>query len=223
MKLSSIATLRFGRCSRGLFFSQLIALFGLAAMVQAGEQDSAELFSTQCASCHGADAKGTALAPALAGQQSDYLTRQLRHFKSGLRGAHDQDRFGAQMVVISGSLDDSAMASVSAYVSQLPSTGDSSAKSTSVNSNQRRGYTYYHSTCGGCHGGKAEGNPLLNAPKLTGLSVDYLERQIQHFATGIRGNHKQDRFGRQMAMMSKSLDKETLADVLAFIAAQPAP
>ncbi len=222
MKLSSTATSRLGLWARGLFFCQWLSLLGFAAWAQADETNtSAELFSVQCASCHGADAKGTALAPALAGQQADYLARQLKHFKSGLRGAHAKDQFGAQMVAVSAALDDVAMVAVSAYLSQLPQAGASIAENTEASSNQRRGYTYYHSTCGGCHGGKAEGNPLLNAPRLAGMSVDYLDRQIQHFATGVRGTHKQDRFGRQMAMMSKSLNEETLADVIAFIAAQP--
>jgi len=200
-------------------------LCGLLASFTSSASEAETLFSAQCASCHGSEAKGTLLAPALAGQQLDYLARQLKHFKSGLRGSHAKDVLGAQMVAVSSGLDDAAVVAVSTYLSQLPQARVNSAltgsKAVAAATNQRRGYTYYHSTCGGCHGGKAEGNPLLNAPRLAGLSPDYLQRQILHFATGIRGTDKQDRYGRQMAMMSKSLDKETLADVIAFIAAQP--
>ncbi len=198
-------------------------LCGLLASFTSSASEAETLFSARCASCHGSEAKGTLLAPALAGQQIDYLARQLKHFKSGLRGNHAKDVLGAQMVAVSSALDEAAVVAVSTYLSQLPQTRANSALtgSKAAAANQRRGYTYYHSTCGGCHGGKAEGNPLLNAPRLAGLSVEYLQRQILHFATGIRGTDKQDRYGRQMAMMSKSLDKETLADVIAFIAAQP--
>lgn len=206
------------------FWLLATALCSLLACLTVSASETETLFSSQCASCHGADAQGTALAPTLAGQQLDYLARQLKHFKSGLRGRHAKDAFGAQMVAVSSALDDANITALSTYLSQLPQVGASSALAASKAvpaSNQRRGYTYYHSTCGGCHGGKAEGNALLNAPRLAGLSPDYLQRQIQHFATGIRGTDKQDRYGRQMAMMSKSLDQETLADVIAFIATQP--
>lgn len=219
MGLLSKASSSQGVLVRGLFLCSLVGLFMGAISTQAAEIGGAELFSGQCASCHGADAQGTSLAPGLAGQQGDYLARQLKHFKSGLRGGHQKDLLGAQMVAVSTALNETSVMAVAAYLSSLPQAGASAPEATA--SNQRRGYTYYHSTCGGCHGGKAEGNSLLNAPRLAGLSVEYLERQIQHFATGVRGTDQQDRFGRQMAMMSKSLNEETLADVIAFIAAQP--
>lgn len=219
MGLSSTASSSLGAWGPALILCSLVSLFAGAITVQAEEADGVELFSSQCASCHGADAKGTSLAPGLAGQQSDYLARQLKHFKTGLRGDHKKDLLGTQMVAVSQALNESSMTALATYLSTLPQAGASAPEAAA--SNQRRGYTYYHSTCGGCHGGKAEGNSLLNAPRLAGLSVEYLERQIQHFATGVRGTDRQDRFGRQMAMMSKSLNEETLADVIAFIAAQP--
>lgn len=174
-------------------------------------------FASQCASCHGDRAQGTELAPALAGQQQAYVQRQLEHFKTGLRGGDDRDLQGAQMKALASGLDETAIEQLAAYVAQLPTTQSDAQVAT----DQRRGYTYYHSTCGGCHGGQAEGNSLLNAPRLAGLSGEYLQRQMKHFSTGVRGTQKQDRFGRQMAMMSKSLDAETLADVIAFITTQP--
>jgi len=180
------------------------------------------LFQAQCASCHGDQAEGTALAPSLAGQQSAYLERQLTHFKNGLRGEHTSDRYGAQMVAIAAGLESSAIAPLAAYLAKL--TANQSTLPTTASTagaDLRKGYTYYHSTCGGCHGGQAEGNPLLNAPRLDTLSTEYLHRQLDYFAKGVRGAHKQDRFGRQMAMMSKSLDSKTLADVITFIATQP--
>ena len=197
-------------------FSRLMLVAGGLLMSSfvwaAGEQ-----FASQCASCHGDQAQGTALAPALAGQQQAYIQRQLQHFKAGLRGDDKRDLQGAQMKALASALDETAMAQLASYVAQLPTT-QSDAQTPK---DQRRGYTYYHSTCGGCHGGKAEGNALLNAPRLAGLSGEYLQRQMKHFASGVRGAHQQDRFGRQMAMMSKSLDAETLADVIAFITTQP--
>jgi cytochrome c553 len=43
----------------------------------------------QCAACHGADLKGTAVAPGLAARSPSYMFRQLYDFRSGARkGAH---------------------------------------------------------------------------------------------------------------------------------------
>jgi cytochrome c553 len=45
----------------------------------------------QCAACHGADLKGTAVAPGLAARSPTYMFRQLYDFKSGARkGANSE-------------------------------------------------------------------------------------------------------------------------------------
>jgi cytochrome c553 len=45
----------------------------------------------QCAGCHGAEFKGTAVAPGLAGRSAQYMFRQLYDFKSGARkGANSE-------------------------------------------------------------------------------------------------------------------------------------
>ena len=41
--------------------------------------------------------------------------------------------------------------------------------------------------CAACHGAQAEGNPVLNAPKLSGQQDWYLQRQLQHFKSGALG------------------------------------
>ena len=75
-----------------------------------------------CAACHGANGEGTAAlnAPANAGQDPWYMTRQLKNFKAGIRGAHPDDIFGAQMrpmaMVLTGDQD---IADVVAYISSL--------------------------------------------------------------------------------------------------------
>ncbi|QIB65362.1 c-type cytochrome [Kineobactrum salinum] len=59
-----------------------------------------------CGACHGARAQGNdALqAPRLAGQQDWYLKQQLANFRQGIRGTHEQDSLGHQMVMMSRSL-----------------------------------------------------------------------------------------------------------------------
>ena len=79
--------------------------------------------------------------------------------------------------------------------------------------------------------GLARGGLRVAAAKLTGVSLMrdalamldavYLKRQFQNFQRGLRGTHADDKFGRQMKMMSTALsaDKD-LDDVIAFIHSQ---
>ncbi|MEM1402574.1 MAG: c-type cytochrome [Pseudomonadota bacterium] len=179
-------------------------------------QDGQVLFGT-CIACHGANGFGnTALgAPAIAGQQESYLQRQLDNFRSGVRGAADGDSYGAQMVPFAMQLaDDNAVAAVAAYAASLPV-----ASATSVDTGDaRRGANLYNGNCGACHGGSGEGNDALNSPRLAGLDAIYLKRQYESFASGLRGANPDDRLGRQMAMMAKTLpDAAAIDDVIAHI------
>ena len=107
--------------------------------------------------------------------------------------------------------DASALA---AWLADLPSPAVSEPQAGDL----RNGNNFYQSKCGACHGGKAQGNEALNAPALAWLDAAYLERQYRNFAQGLRGAHPDDRFGKQMRMMSTSLPEDKdLVDVIAFI------
>lgn len=76
-------------------------------------------YESICGSCHGPGAKGNALmnAPRLNGLNDWYLKRQIRHFKSSIRGAHPTDKFGAQMIPMANMLtDEQAIHDVLAYI-----------------------------------------------------------------------------------------------------------
>ena len=80
-------------------------------------------YATVCIACHGADGRGgQALgAPPIAGQADWYLRAQLKKFKSGMRGAHPDDKTGGMMRAMSSTLPDTlAMRDVIAYVKTLP-------------------------------------------------------------------------------------------------------
>ena len=58
--------------------------------------------------------------PALRGMSDWYLTRQLKNFKDGVRGAHPLDLYGSQMAMMAATLgDDRAIDDVVAYLSTL--------------------------------------------------------------------------------------------------------
>lgn len=76
--------------------------------------------------------------------------------------------------------------------------------------------------CAACHGARAEGNPALNAPKLSGQADWYLQRQLKNFKSGARGTHDKDVFGKQMAPMAATLlDDRAVDDVVAYIRTLP--
>jgi cytochrome c553 len=196
----------------------LLAILSGAAGPAAAEPDAA-LYGT-CVACHGADGAGnTALnAPALTGQTTEYIERQLNNFRNGLRGAEAGDTYGMQMRGMASTLgSDEAITEVAAYIAGLPAVNTVAT----VEFDQRNGENQYNAACGACHGGKAQGNPALQAPRLASLDGAYLRRQYQNFAAGLRGNHPDDRYGRQMKMMSTMLasDKD-LDDVIGFILSQ---
>ena len=170
-----------------------------------------------CVACHGASGEGNAAlnSPALAGQDASYLQRQLTYFKNGMRGADPKDQFGGQMRGMAATLgSEQAVADVAAYIAAMPPVASVEEPA----GNLRNGENQYNGACGACHGGKAQGNPALNAPRLAGLDSAYLKRQYQNYAAGIRGAHPDDRYGKQMAMMATVLSTgQDLDDVVAFI------
>lgn len=81
-----------------------------------------------------------------------------------------------------------------------------------------------YAICGSCHGQQGEGNEAMNAPALAGQPDWYLQRQIKYYQDGVRGSHKDDTFGQQMAPMAATLaNEEALRNVTAYIANLPAP
>ncbi|MBT4519539.1 MAG: cytochrome c [Halieaceae bacterium] len=196
----------------------LTLIFCTSAQVKAADADAGKALYATCAACHGASGEGIAAmnSPALTGQSEAYIVRQLSNFRSGIRGADASDVTGMQMRGMAATLvDDSAITNVSAYIASLPaavSTEDTTG------ANLRNGENQYVAACGACHGGVAQGNDSLNAPRLAGLGAVYLKRQYQNFAAGIRGSHPDDRLGQQMKMMASMLASEKdLDDVIAFI------
>ncbi len=169
-----------------------------------------------CSACHGASGEGNPAlnAPRIGGQAAWYIGRQLHHFRDGLRGAHEGDTYGAQMRAFASMLpDDVAIRNIAAYIESLPG----SAHAASVDGNVDRGRRLY-ATCAACHGPAGQGIWALNAPRLTDMSDWYLVRQLENFQHGVRGTHRQDYYGWQMATMADSLkDERSINDVVAYI------
>lgn len=75
-----------------------------------------------CGACHGARAQGNAAlqAPRLADQHDWYLRRQLANFREGIRGYHEDDRHGKQMILMSRALQrEQSVEDLLAYLNTL--------------------------------------------------------------------------------------------------------
>jgi cytochrome c oxidase subunit 2 len=183
----------------------------------AGDAEKGKQLFALCAACHGQNAEGIAAlnAPANAGQDPWYMTRQLKNFKAGIRGAHPDDTFGAQMRPMAMVLaTDEQIADVVAYISSL----DLPEPPQTVDGDPELGKQAYE-TCIPCHGEFGEGAKSLDAPRLSNQHDWYIVRQIENFIAGIRGGHQNDIYGAQMRIMSQMLESdERIRAVAAYVA-----
>lgn len=170
-----------------------------------------------CTTCHGVELQGNRSvdAPRLNGMADWYVRNQLLAFQKGWRGTHE-DLIGMEMRPQATILDADGIDEAVAFVTSVP-TRQPPRQENPVVGNTERGRDLY-ATCAACHGNNAEGNKLLNAPKLAGQSDWYLHRQLEKFQAGIRGSASGDINGAQMRASIVVLpDAEAIADVVTYI------
>jgi cytochrome c oxidase subunit 2 len=188
----------------------------------AGDASAGAALYAVCAACHGAAGEGNQAlnAPKIAGQDLAYLGRQIGNFQKQRRGAAPGDTYGAQMAAFAATVpDEAALGDLLAYIGSLPDR----AATVTVTGNADRGRALY-TVCANCHGSAGQGIWSLNAPRLAQMSDWYLVRQLHNFKDGIRGRHRQDFYGGQMATMIDALkDEAAISDLVAYINTLPAP
>jgi cytochrome c oxidase subunit 2 len=84
--------------------------------------NGASIYSRNCAACHLQTGEGTWYtdAPKLAGMSDWYFITQLQNFRAGIRGLHQQDFYGEQMVSMATAMSgDQEYADVAAYINTL--------------------------------------------------------------------------------------------------------
>ena len=182
---------------------------------------SAQIWQGQCAACHGAAGEGNRAlgAPALTQLSTNYLARQLRHFVSGVRGAHPDDDAGKGMALSVANLIERDIPDLAALIAaELPPAQPAAA----IAGDAARGEDYYVNICSACHSGNGQGNDALGAPALAGLNDWYLKSSYQNYLGGVRGTHPDDFHGAQMARLAPALAKgDDIDDVIAFITTLP--
>ncbi len=189
-----------------------------ADRLQAAEPDPAQGAPQYavCTSCHGAQGEGMQAlnAPKLAGQDPWYLKRQLQNYRDGLRGYHEDDVYGSQMAPMARTLaTEAAIDNVVAHIGTLPDAEPAETVSGNVRAGEKR-----YVVCAYCHGDEGQGLQAMNAPRLAGMTDWYLARQLENFRQGVRGEHPQDYYGKQMGFMGRILqDQQAINDVVAYI------
>ena len=198
--------------------SQKLAALILAISALSATSLADDAYQTHCASCHGASGAGNPSlgAPNLTLFSNAYLERQLRGFQEGWRDTTDP--YTQSMSAAVGALDGGVIAEALLAIDQLPVSREISVAKAAAGDTDR-GADLYTAYCGACHGTNAGGNDALGAPSLLGLDADYLARQYRHFSEGRRGLHADDRYGKQMSRLSRSLnDPSLIDDVSAYVA-----
>ena len=194
-----------------------------------------------CAFCHNADGLGQERsdAPKVAGDPAWYTERQLRNFRTRVRGSHPEDMPGRQMVVYAYPLiDEAAIRNMAAYIASMPVTPENPAPDRMANRPRNRPYEWdsklalldtgqapdakhgaelYAATCTQCHGAKGEGMQEMNGPRLDNKQDWYLIRQLRYFKYGARGTHEDDVYGRQMAELGTPKTDQDIVDIVAYI------
>ena len=202
------------------FIAAILSTFvaaGCAADAEVAGARGEQLFSNNCAVCHGDDAGGKAglAAPSIAGLDEWYVKGQLEKFQSGIRGTHPEDMPGMRMRPMSRTLVTEAdIDAIADYLRYLrPVKGDVSLFGGDV----ENGKSIYV-TCAACHGPEGAGMKELNAPPIRQMDDWYLYTQLYNFKHGLRGADPRDITGAQMAPMAQGLaDEQAMKDVVAYI------
>lgn len=155
----------------------------------AGKEKSED---NRCQECHGPDGNGqgpiTGAAgkfAKLAGQYPDYITKQIREFRTG-------DRKHDLMLIMAKSIDDTDSADIAAYfASQIKMHGDGKGdnvigKNLFNNGDASRNIL----PCSNCHGidGRGIDAPQQTIPVIGGQELQYLKLQLQAWRNGERHN-----------------------------------
>lgn len=164
-----------------------VCLFGASALAHAaGDAKAGQQRAQMCQGCHGADGNSLIpMYPKIAGQNAQYLVKQLKEFKSGAR----KDPVMSPMAM---PLSDADMQNIAAYyagVAPKPGIavgGDdviALGKKIYRGGNAKTGV----SACMSCHGPSGHGIPP-RFPRVSGQHASYSEKQLMQFKNSARAN-----------------------------------
>ena len=179
----------------------------------------ASLYGAQCSQCHYGNGSGNPQlkAPSLTTLDAWYVSRQLTHFRDGVRGAHEDDTQGKLMAAASANLSDEDIELLADYVADLPPL----SVETTLAGDLKQGKDYHLNLCAACHGSNGLGNEALSAPAVAGVNDWYLVAQYEHFRAGRRGTHPDDQWGAQMHRLAPSIPEDVVISIASYHATLP--
>lgn len=211
---------------RLLLPSLMAALMAVVAVANANEPakaaykgDAAKgqaIGASICAACHNPDGNSTIAAnPKLAGQNADYLYKQMTNFKS--IDGKQPERVNAIMNGMIAPFNDEQLRDLSAYFASQKQKGEIAKNRDTMalgqkifrSGNMAKGLP----ACAGCHGPAGAGIPA-QYPRIGGQFADYIEAQLKAFQSESRANDP-NKMMRMVAIKMTDVEIKAVADYIA--------
>jgi cytochrome c553 len=192
-------------------------LMGLVSLVAVNSVHAADIAAGKektalCMGCHGPDGNSVnVIWPRLAGQNANYLLKQLQDFKTAKR--IDPTMQGMVMT-----LTDEDMVNVAAYyAAQKPAAAKYDETLVAKGQDIYRGGITETAVaaCMGCHSPSGDGNAPAAYPALKSQHPEYIAMQLQKFKDGSRANDA----GKMMRNVANRMSEAEMKAVSAYIAA----
>lgn len=165
-----------------------LVLLGAAGTAQAvdGDPDAGKAKAAACAACHGqkGNSPNNPIWPKHAGQNAEYLFKQLQDFKSGART-------NETMAPMAAPLSEQDMKDLAVYFAGLPIKLEAAdpEKAELGERIYRAGLPEKNvPACMGCHGPSGAGNAPAKFPALSGQHPEYIAKTLKDFQSGTRSN-----------------------------------
>jgi cytochrome c553 len=174
------------------------------------------LGSTICAACHNPDGNSTVAAnPKLAGQNADYLFKQMMNFKSV--DGKQPERVNAVMNGMIAPFNEEQMRDLAAYFSSQKQKGEVAKNRDTIELGQK----LYRAgnmgkglpACAACHGPTGAGIPA-QYPRVGGQFADYIEAQLKAFRDESRANDP-NKMMRMVAIKMTDVEIKAVSDYIA--------
>jgi cytochrome c553 len=188
-----------------------------------------DVVKTVCSSCHGID--GNSIAPTfpdLAGQNYNYLLKELEDFRSGARKAAVMSQMINSIPKAPGDLN---LKNIAAYFSEQKLKANSGPEAKPPKKLVEQGYQLYVQglskitpflitkqevpACDACHSANGMGNAPMAIPRLAGQRTSYIETELQRFTSGARHNAPNS----IMAAIAAPLSATQMKAVAAYVSA----
>ena len=190
--------------------SAVLSLVSTQSVLAQGDAAAGQAKSALCATCHGAEGNSEiSINPKLAGQNFNYIVKQLKDYKSG-------NRVNATMSAMVTALTEQDILDISAwYSSQQVTLQGANLESLELGESIYRAGIKDLSVaaCAACHSPTGSGNAPAGFPSLSGQHPDYTLMQLKAFRSGERQNDS----SAMMRSVVKRLTDEELEALSSYV------